>query len=132
MTKNQLQSKLDQLWGSTVTKLDIDIILHKITLNLHLIRSVGVEEFHSVEFHNVSSYYYAYDMGENRYKAPIREFLELTEIAMVDDDVIRHSNKKNLNYNSQPNFWLGFWTSILLIEAKTIKINNEIIKIKSN
>lgn len=126
-----LEDMLNHLWASKITKLEFDLLRNLITINV-ISEDAGKFNNYNVTFFEVSSYYYTKNNGKSRltdFSYEEGDYLELTSIDYFEDGIgnitIQAPGKDWVNeYNAAANFALEIWSSLLLIEAKSIRIND--------
>lgn len=128
-----LKFQLNKLWAGIIEKIDFDLQNETINIDIKVIENGNVNDF-EVIFNGVSSHYFIKNNGSNRFsyfEVEDEDYLELTSIdyfeSGVGDITIKSlSNDWVDEYFSSANFVLEIWSSILFIEAKTIKLNGVI------
>ncbi|KIV56421.1 hypothetical protein AM501_09705 [Aneurinibacillus migulanus] len=128
---NQLNSFLNKLWASVLDSFSIDVLTHTIILNANVIDDDKCVTY-KVIFKGVSAFYFLEDYGEKRLNPPEPDNGDYTEITSIDyypngigTISIKSSSESWVNqYFSSANFTLELWNSMLLIEARSITIND--------
>lgn len=131
MTQNQLDSFLNKLWASVLDSFNIDVLTHTIILNADVIDDDKCVTY-KVVFKGVSAFYFLEDSGEKRLNPPKPDNGDYTEITSIDyypngigTISIKSSSESWVNqYFSSANFALELWNSMLLIEARSVTIND--------
>ncbi|MGM9978319.1 MAG: hypothetical protein ACI33J_05935 [Clostridium sp.] len=137
---SNIQDLLDAFWGTVITDIQINILNDSILFNLKSIDD-GKVDYDTLEFLDVSSYYYVKDSKEHRfnfYDREKRDYLELTSIAFLNkNEEIGSINFKlplekewSNYYNSNINIVMEIWEDILCIEARKVCINGRTYNLK--
>lgn len=126
---DKLRKQLNHLWAGEITYINFDLLKKSVTINIIVTENEKTENF-EVIFINVSAYYFINNNGENRfdfYEVEQDDYLELTSIDYIGREIkeikINSHSKWVDEYFSSANFLLEIWSSIVLIEAESIKIN---------
>lgn len=127
--EDQLTALLNELWASTIKKYDFNILKNTISFELKTI-DMGHEAHHQLIFEGVSAWYYVENIGARRFITKDDEdyYLELTSIDFYKRGIgeIKPwsiSEEWANQYYANANFALEIWSSLLLIEAKSVVIN---------
>lgn len=135
----EIKTLLNDLWGAKIEDIKFELLLDKISLYVLVEDNENITT-HNLEFLEVSSYYYLKDSGKERFNFDEIEkinFLELTsidyypngvgkiEISSEDEDWVDQ-------YFSNANVVLEFWNALFFIEAKTLKIDGSMFRLKTN
>lgn len=127
-----LENLLNKLWGSSIKKLEFDVLRNSITFELTTVDLEEATDYH-VTFIGVSSHYYTRNNGASRL-APFSfeegDYLELTSIdyfkAGVGEIAIHAPEKEWVGgYKASANFALEIWSALLFIEATSVRINDQ-------
>ncbi|WNQ12229.1 hypothetical protein MJA45_04035 [Paenibacillus aurantius] len=125
---SKIQEKLDILWGTTVKEFNIDHKNHRIDLKTVAIDN-GVETNYEVVFEDVISYCWVNDSGNGRLSTEEWNYVDLTAVHHIAEASITLKGNYIDQYVGLPNILLEMWNSILLIEAKRLKVNNDNIQL---
>ena len=135
-----VQAKLNKLWGAKIKQIQFSLIKDYIYLELEML-DFGNKSGCIIEFLDVSAMYYVNDEEESRYDFYDREsveYLELTSFSILKENKELGNIKFNLplekewskNYNSKINIVIEIWNSVLCIEARKIVINREVFSLE--
>lgn len=92
----------------------------------------GTEEQFKVILENVLSFVWINDCGETREILSEWDFLDLVSFDTVKDTAIRIIGDEFASqYSANPNICIEIWNSVMLIEAKKIRIGEEEFKLRS-
>jgi hypothetical protein len=127
----ELQEQLNSLWAGVVEQLQFDILNHKITFHIKV--NNGIVQKSELIFKEVSAYYFIENSGDERLnliEPDDGDYLELTSIDYYENGVGLVSIQSSSidwveQYYSSANFVLELWSSMLLIEAKSVTINGK-------
>lgn len=87
MKKKGLQDQLNNLWGTVITDLQIDLLNDTLFIKLEIHENSRID-FQTLKFIDVSAFYYVIDNLDNRFNFYDREkayYLELTTIDHVEN-----------------------------------------------
>ncbi|WNC14271.1 hypothetical protein [Brevibacillus brevis] len=122
---SKFEDMIGMLWGCRVYDYNVDMLQHRIYLDV--VRNYdGTEEKFEVVFKNVLSFVWINDCGETRKILSEWEFLDLVSFDTVSDTAIRIIGDEFASqYCATPNICIEIWNSILLIEAEKVSIGNQ-------
>jgi hypothetical protein len=128
---SELEILLNKLESTEISSIDFDLLKNKITINVVSVEDETTIEEYRIEFIKVSAFFFVEAPGKNRLEIIDYEpgdYLELTSIGYYKKGIGEISIKNKIekwveNYRSNFNFGLEIWSSMLLIEAGSIKIN---------
>ena len=138
MRKKGIQDQLNNLWGTVITDVQVDLLNDTLTIQLE-IHEDGRINFQTLKFIDVSAFYYVKDNLENRFNFYDREkvyYLELTTIDNVEnkksDFQIKSTSDKewSAQYNTDANIVIEIWESVLFIEARRIQLGDQVFELK--
>jgi hypothetical protein len=130
MRNEELQSKLDEIWGSTIINLDFDILKNQILMELETVEN-GTKLHHKIKLMDVSAYFFVNNVHNSRkvlIPYEVGDYLELTSISLIDMDVnmVTDSEEKWIEqYKASANIAVEIWSRFLFIEAKRINLNGK-------
>lgn len=132
----EIQTLLNNLWAAKIESIDFKLLSDKILLGLKVEEDQRITS-HTLEFLEVSSYYYLKNTGTERFNFDEIEkgsFLELTSIDYYPKGIgsikITAEEEWTAQYYSNANFALEIWNAILFIEAKIISLDGRSFQIK--
>ncbi|WJE55379.1 hypothetical protein QRE66_27465 (plasmid) [Bacillus cereus] len=134
----EIQSILDDLWGAKILDTHMDLLNDNINFTLQVIDD-GVTKDFKIVFMDVSAFYYVKDDENLRFEFYDREkvdFLELTTIYYQDPNLsevkfnLQNEKKWSSQYSTGVNIIMEIWDSILLVEARRLSLNGEVIHLK--
>ncbi|PEK59402.1 hypothetical protein COM55_12585 [Bacillus pseudomycoides] len=134
----EIQSILDDLWGAKILDTHMDLLNDNINFTLQVIDD-GVTKDFKIVFMDVSAFYYVKDDENLRFEFYDREkvnFLELTTIYYQDPNLsevkfnLQNEKKWSSQYSTGINIIMEIWDSILLVEARRLSLNGEVIHLK--
>jgi hypothetical protein len=124
--QNEISDAINSLWAGYIEKIVFDICNFQIQLKIIIYKTDGPEE-HVLIFEGVSSFFFANQVGDNRFNIDPWEKAELSEIYYFEKpcNLVEHNSDKpgTLQYFSEPNFYLEIWSSAFMIEAKAITLD---------
>ncbi|WP_432352060.1 YxiG family protein [Sporosarcina sp. A2] len=133
-----IQDEFNTLWGMTIS--DIETSLQKDTLTFKLQSfSQGHMSERKLKFMDVSAFYYVKDSLSHRFDFYEREkanYLELTTLYFQRDNaaslsiLLPKEEEWSENYPSKANVVMEIWSSVLLIEARVVSLDNQVINLK--
>ena len=127
--KRDIEDAIGYFEATYVEKFDIDLFNKSITLKIKTDDN-GKPEYHTIIFQGISAFYFSSNgPGERKFYAPIwDDFMELSSVGYYKspkDHITRIFDKPGTSqYNSNPNFNLEIWSSIFLIEANEVVIDD--------
>jgi len=136
--KKGMQDQLNNLWGTVITDLQVDLLNDTLTIQLE-IHEDGRINFQTLKFIDVSAFYYVKDNLENRFNFYDREkvyYLELTTIDHVKnknyDFQIKSTSDTEWSeqYKTDANIVIEIWDSVIFIEARSIQVGNQVFELK--
>lgn len=136
--KKGIQDQLNNLWGTVITDVQVDLLNDNLTIQLE-IHEDGRINFQKLKFIDVSAFYYIKDNLENRFNFYDREkvyYLELTTIDHIEnkkyDFQIKSTSDKewSAQYNTNANIVIEIWESVLFIEARKIQLGDQVFELK--
>ncbi|UOY92394.1 hypothetical protein MUG87_18530 [Ectobacillus sp. JY-23] len=128
LNNDKIQSLLDSFFGTVIDKLDFDLVNNKISLRLDM--NGRKTTYREIEFTDVWAHYYIKDPASLEVDFSETGYLQLAAIEYYPKGIgsIKCHSKIDEWFNqvsSNANFALDIWESLLLIEARSIKINQE-------
>lgn len=138
MNDVDIQQILDELWGATILDTQLDILKDNMKFILQIIDDGAIKEI-KLEFIDVSAFYYVKDEENLRFEFYNREkveFLELTTIYYQDSNMSKvkldllDEEEWGSKYSTGINIVMEIWDSILLIEAREMSLNEQLINLK--
>ncbi|HDR7967840.1 YxiG family protein [Bacillus pacificus] len=138
MNDVDIQQILDELWGATILDTQLDILNDNMKFILQIIDDGAIKEI-KLEFIDVSAFYYVKDDENLRFEFYNREkveFLELTTIYYQDSNLSKvkldllDEEEWGSKYSTGINIVMEIWDSILLIEAREMSLNEQLINLK--
>ncbi|WP_242296787.1 MULTISPECIES: hypothetical protein [unclassified Bacillus cereus group] len=138
MNDVDIQQILDELWGATILDTQLDILKDNMKFILQIIDDGAIKEI-KLEFIDVSAFYYVKDDENLRFEFYNREkveFLELTTIYYQDSNMSKvkldllDEEEWGSKYSTGINIVMEIWDSILLIEAREMSLNEQLINLK--
>lgn len=127
-----IQQKMNELFESKIVSYSMDILENKLGLELELLEN-GVETKYSVQFINVSTFYFINNTTDERkeiYPPDEDDYLELTSINLSDDLIdISLACKEEAwlkQYDGCGKIILEIWSKLVVLEAEYIKINEDV------
>lgn len=136
--KKGMQDQLNNLWGTVITDVQVDLLNDNLTIQLE-IHEDGRINFQTLKFIDVSAFYYVKDNLENRFNFYDREkvyYLELTTIDHVKnknyDFQIKSTSDTEWSeqYKTDANIVIEIWDSVIFIEARSIQVGNQVFELK--
>ncbi|ENB9405629.1 TPA: hypothetical protein ACGW5B_002875 [Bacillus paranthracis] len=138
MNDVDIQQILDELWGATILDTQLDILKDNMKFILQIIDDGAIKEI-KLEFIDVSAFYYVKDDENLRFEFYNREkveFLELTTIYYQDSNMSKvkldllDEEEWGSKYSTGINIVMEIWDSVLLVEARQISLNEQLINLK--
>lgn len=138
MKKKEVQDHLNNLWGTVITDIQVDLLNNTLTIQLE-IHENNLISFETLRFIDVSAFYYVKDNLENRFNFYDREnvyYLEMTSIDYIEnikyDFQIKSASDAEWSehYKTDTNIVVEIWNSVLFIEARRIVLGNRIFELK--
>lgn len=138
MNDVDIQQILDELWGATILDTQLDILKDNMKFILQIIDDGAIKEI-KLEFIDVSAFYYVKDDENLRFEFYNREkveFLELTTIYYQDSNMSKvkldllDEKEWGSKYSTGINIVMEIWDSVLLVEARQISLNEQLINLK--
>lgn len=138
MNDVDIQQILDELWGATILDTQLDILNDSMKFILQIIDDGAIKEI-KLEFIDVSAFYYVKDDENLRFEFYNREkveFLELTTIYYQDSNLSKvkldllDEEEWGSKYSTGINIVMEIWDSVLLVEARGISLNEQLINLK--
>lgn len=130
-----LQEELNFLTEAKIENINFDTVRNKISICLKILDKDNIRSVRLV-FDKVSSYYFIYGIGKNRFNMAIPEPDDYTELSLIGyhengiGKINIESEKAWANvWYSSANFVLELWASNLFIEAESITIDDKIFKV---
>ena len=125
-----VQNAIDKLWASVIESMSMDLLRSEITFKLKYYYYDKWTHY-TLTLSGVSSFYFANDNGEDRFRIIEYEngdILELTSMTYYPNGIGKIGIKDGFPWTKQlyssANFSLEIWQRNLLIEAKQIEIVN--------
>lgn len=130
-----IQENLEQLIETKIVSYSMDILKNSFSLSLELLEN-GTITHYEVEFIDICTFYFINNTTDERkdiLSYEENDYLELTSIDLTDKSVhisLRSETDAWLKqYNGCGNFTLEIWSKLIVLEAKKIKINDNVYKV---
>lgn len=140
MKKKPIQDQLNVLWNAYITDIQMDVLNDTLTFKLKSLKD-GIVQSRELTFVDVSAYYYVKDSLSYRFNFYDREkieYLELTSIEYLEKGSaqmymhVKEEQEWSKSYSSEANIVMEIWESVLLIEARKIRLDDHIIELKGH
>lgn len=127
-----LEEIIPLLWSCEITSYKFDFENHAITMEVRRVYDKEIT-FFTVKLEEVCSFSWVNSMGDDRRRLFRWEYLDLVSFDTVTDTRIHILGDNFLSqYLQTPNICLEIGSSVLLVEAKYLIINNEKFKLLEN
>jgi hypothetical protein len=129
MINQNINEVLGKFWGCYIIGINVDIKKLTLLFEINRYEKDGVSK-HTIEFCQVSSFFFVNGQGEARLRTEGWENVELSEIYYNEKpkDHINHTHDKvgTPKYYADYNFSLELWSALFLVEAKSAIIDGTI------
>lgn len=132
MSNEQLDYELGKFWGSYINSFTVDFCTLELLLGLDIHQNNSTTR-HTIVFQHVSAFFFVNGKGEKRLETGQWASAELSEIYYnkhpIDHVFHKHDKTGTPQYSADFNFYLEIWSTVLLIEAKTVIIDGVVYDI---
>jgi hypothetical protein len=122
-----VETIIGDFWASLIEKINIDVCDHKIFLDLASYNDGKEWIKHQIIFEGVTAFFFVNGLNEKRFITQTWENAEISEFHYFEnpeDQISYCSGKSGIpKYEANINFYIEIWSSLFLIEAKTIIID---------
>lgn len=139
MTKKEIQESLNNLWGTVVKDIQVDLLNDALIFDIEIHGDDRID-LQTLKFIDVSAFYYVKDSLENRFRFYDREkvfYLEMTTIDHLvekkSDFLIKSASNAEWSgqYKTDANIVIEIWESVLFIEARRIQLGKQVFELKT-